>query len=480
MALPVLALLVGIALFVFFALPRLVEQDPTVVAGPPTAEQGGGRAGPVPETTGTGAASNDSASASPYADAVEARARAEAQELLGELIDVRENLENRGALDWAASAMEAIAGLATQGDEQYRERAFDEAIASYRAALDQALALEGSLPQRFEEQLEAIEAAVEALDVEAATAALVMAERLEAGAPEIDPRRERVEALPAIVDAVAQAESAEAEGDLVAAVDALDGAAARDPQHQRVARELARLRDALTSQRFNAAMSEGYAALDEAAFDRAETRFKRAAALRPGSSEAEAALSELGVARTAARLQDLRRRAEASAGEEDWETAIKLYEEALAIDSSLRFAREGLADAQPRAEITRELGAIIEQPERLVDDAILAEARASLAKAEAFGDAGAKLAEQRARVADIITVASRPLPVRLRSDGETEVTVYKVARLGSFEERELELRPGTYVAVGRRPRYRDVRVEFTVGPDSREPVLIACNEPISF
>ncbi|MEL7046189.1 MAG: hypothetical protein AAGL66_14420, partial [Pseudomonadota bacterium] len=181
-----------------------------------------------------------------------------------------------------------------------------------------------------------------------------------------------------------------------------------------------------------------------------------------------------------AQLKTLQSQAEIAATAEDWDSAIKRYEEALAIDGSLRFAREGLARARPRAEVDRALTAIIDDPARLVDDAILREARESLTAARNLPEPGPQLRDQLDRVSDIIAIASKPLPVRLRSDGETEVTVYKVARLGRFDERQLELRPGAYVAVGRRPSYRDVRVEFTVSPESQDAVFVACSEPISF
>ncbi len=55
----------------------------------------------------------------------------------------------------------------------------------------------------------------------------------------------------------------------------------------------------------------------------------------------------------------------------------------------------------------------------------------------------------------------------------------EVARLGSFAQHELTLRPGTYTAVGSRNGYRDVRHSFTVRHDSQPaPLTIACTEPI--
>jgi hypothetical protein len=45
--------------------------------------------------------------------------------------------------------------------------------------------------------------------------------------------------------------------------------------------------------------------------------------------------------------------------------------------------------------------------------------------------------------------------------------------------RELELRPGVYVAVGNRIGFRDVRLEFRVAPEiEMQPIVIQCEERI--
>ena len=71
------------------------------------------------------------------------------------------------------------------------------------------------------------------------------------------------------------------------------------------------------------------------------------------------------------------------------------------------------------------------------------------------------------------------MSIPLVSDNVTDVFVYKVGRLGNFMRREISLRPGTYVVVGTRSGYRDVRLEFRVAPEiDMEPVIIQCEEPI--
>jgi hypothetical protein len=61
----------------------------------------------------------------------------------------------------------------------------------------------------------------------------------------------------------------------------------------------------------------------------------------------------------------------------------------------------------------------------------------------------------------------------------TEVTVYRLGDLGTFTQKEVALRPGDYIAVGRRRGFRDVRENFSVLPGvSTTPVEIVCTEPI--
>ncbi len=79
----------------------------------------------------------------------------------------------------------------------------------------------------------------------------------------------------------------------------------------------------------------------------------------------------------------------------------------------------------------------------------------------------------------VLEVAETPRTVRLHSDNFTDVTVYKVGRFGRFASRDIVLLPGSYVAVGTRTGYRDVRVKFAVsaGPEAIE-ITVRCQEKI--
>jgi tetratricopeptide (TPR) repeat protein len=480
--LPALGGLALLALLVVFWLPGRVGPPATQDAPVTPAAQTGAEA-PAPAPTPTPKEAAASPERSPFAEAQAARLRAEAQDILAELLDVRENLESRAVAEWGADAIAAVEASAASGDERYRERAFEDAIARYREALEGALALEARLPEERDARLAAAEAAIEAGDLPAAEAAVSTAEQIEPGFARTAVLRGRVEALPTVIAGLENAAEAEAAGDLAAAKEALKEATAADPAHQRAASELARVSEALTRKRFTGAMSEGYAALEEEAFENARSAFRRAEQLVPGSPEATTALQEVTVVETAAKLRDLRRAADTAGAAEDWDEAVRRYEAALALDPTVFFAQRGLETAEPRAALDKALGKVIDDPDRLADPAVagdaarlLERARAALAESEAEQP---RLAGQAERLAALLVRANTEVPVTLRSDGETSVTVYRVARLGTFERHTLELRPGEYTAVGTRPGYRDVRETFRVAPeDPPLTVTVACTEAI--
>jgi len=67
----------------------------------------------------------------------------------------------------------------------------------------------------------------------------------------------------------------------------------------------------------------------------------------------------------------------------------------------------------------------------------------------------------------------------VQSDELTEVTVYRVGRLGTFERQRLQLRPGTYTVVGSRRGYRDVRHTLViVAGEIPNPLTVRCEERI--
>ena len=110
---------------------------------------------------------------------------------------------------------------------------------------------------------------------------------------------------------------------------------------------------------------------------------------------------------------------------------------------------------------------------------MLQEVSVLVARAGEIEPSGPRHERQIEELGRLVGAYSTPIRTRLRSDNLTEVVVYKVGRLGAFNEQWLELRPGTYTVVGSRQGYRDVRRQLVVEPGRQpEPLEVRCEEQI--
>ena len=151
----------------------------------------------------------------------------------------------------------------------------------------------------------------------------------------------------------------------------------------------------------------------------------------------------------------------------------------LNLDSSVVFAQQGVARTATRARLDGLLEEARNNPERLSTPSVNQETRQLLQVARKVKQPGVKLQQQISEIESALKIALQPVSVTLVSDSQTDVTVYKVGHLGSFESHQLSLRPGTYALVGKRLGYRDVRKEFVVAHGAApEPISITCTEKI--
>jgi len=471
--LPGLAVLGVVALLVFFWLPNVV--DPVT---PPEVERPESSVAPV-----TSRASSDAPTPSteiaPWSEAQLAKLRKEAQDVLTELLDVQLSLEELQADQWASDAFQAARELAVEGDQLYQQRQFEDATTRYRDSLAAMQSILQGVDAEKSRQLEIALTAIEDGDREKASQALDVVDLIEPANPQAQVLRGRTATLDDVIALLEQAEAREQKGDIEGATTDLEQASALDPAHNKVRQSLSRVSGKLVKLKFSESMSDGYVALDENRFDAARERFRQAGKLNPGSAEVSAALAEVATEEVAFKLREARTRGGDAESGERWSDAVDIYGEALAIDATLVFAKQGLERSEQRAELDQQLQEAINDPDRLADEQVAKDLEKILTDAETLADAGPRLREQITTLRDMLAAASVPTTVTLKSDNQTEVTVYRVARLGRFQQRQLELRPGKYTAVGTRIGYVDVRRNFVVSHERDAHVItIACTEPI--
>lgn len=409
----------------------------------------------------------------------EGRARFEAEATLGELLSAYEILELRGVERWAPREYRDSRALYADGDAAYLKKDFAYAKELYLGALSALEPLYERIEPTFEKAYADATAAFAAGDRLEALRLFELAVAITPSHPGAQAGYERAKNLEAVQRLVEQGLDYEADLELEAAQRSFEQAAELDPLWQPALDGVERVKSIRTKMEFDTRMSEGFSALIAGDYLTARAAFRVAQQLIPHSNEPADGLLQV---EQGLRLQDiatLEQEALSLQRDEHWDAVVQTYEEILKIDNTLEFAKSGLTQAREMQALHERLDKLIAEPDRLSVPSVMQNATMLVVNVTTRQDVGPRLAAQRDELSRLLKRAATPLTVSLLSDNVTDVAIYKVGRLGTFMRKELDLRPGTYVAVGSRPGYRDVRLEFRVAPEVEiEPVVVQCEEPI--
>jgi hypothetical protein len=246
---------------------------------------------------------------------------------------------------------------------------------------------------------------------------------------------------------------------------------AREPQN--------RVRQGISENTFKHHLTSGMAALHDGNYYVAQDEFIKAKAIRPNAPELKDALAQVDGAIRLKLIEDLHKEAVMAERSEKWEQASDSYLAVLKIDETLQFALQGKARSLDRLRTDRRLQYYLDQPGVLESDKFLNKAIRLVERAEAIEPKGPRLHSQIENLRQRIQIAQTPVKVIIESDNLTDVAVYRVGKFGKFRVKELNLRPGSYIVVGVRDGYKDVRENVVVKAQDRQlRIRIACAEKI--
>ena len=407
------------------------------------------------------------------------RARFNAEMILGELLSNFETLEQRAVQRWAGQQFLRAKELYEQGDQAYLEREYIAAEGLYLDAISVLEPLFDRIEPEFQKALAGARTAFDAGDWVEALRLYEFAVAITANDPEARAEYERAKNIEAVIRLVDQGTDYEEELEFEAAEANFRQAAELDPLWQPAIDGLARVQRTRLEMEFDQRMSEGLDSLASGDYPSARAAFRMAQKLIPESPEPADGLLQVDQGLRLDNIAVLEQEAAALEKDEHWEAAATTYEEILKIDANLSFAIDGLAHAREMTELHRRLDQFVTDPDKLSAPSVMQKATLLVVDITRMPEIGSRLAKQRDELSRLLKRAVTPVPVALVSDNLTTVSVYRVGNLGNFTNKQLSLRPGTYVAVGIRPGFRDVRREFRVAPElEMSPIIVRCEEQI--
>lgn len=459
------ALVLGVVgiVVVFVALPKWVAPAPTAVEQPVAKAKQAESAAPAKEVD--------------FAALAQAKQKAEEQR---EPLDERmKKLQDRGAEQWAAEDFQKATAAFAAADEQFAARDYLTATATLETVEPLLKELERRAGEVLTQRLQAGTAALKDGRSADARDAFALAQKIDGSNKAAALGLKRAGTLDAVLKLLTEAESEEKEGDVVSASAAYARALALDGQTTRASEGVARTQARIAGNTFASAMAQGFNALTRSDYKAARSAFESAGKIRPNAPEVAQALKQVEQderTRTMSAKLDTARQLETK---EKWAEALQEYQAVAQLDSTVSAATEGMARVRPRFELNQQLEIYLTQPERLFSAPVRSAAKDSLTRARSIPNPGPILLQQMSKLSDWLARAEVPVPVAFQSDNQTKVSIRRVAELGTFEQRSLELAPGSYTVVGTRPGYRDVRRELTVMPGAAQtPLVIRCEEKI--
>ncbi len=405
--------------------------------------------------------------------------RKAADAMLDDVINLQLDLKERAIEQWAAVEFEGVAAVVAEGENDYRQQQFSDALQHYQQARDQLLELDQRSGQELARQLELGQQALAGWQSAAAHEAFQRALAIDETNSAAQLGQQRSATLDQVRDLLKQARAAHRDGQLYDARSLYQQIRQLDPLVDGPEQALAEIGATLADEAFRSVVSEAMAALQANRWALARAGFEEARRMRPNAQVVADGLLELDRRQRETDLQQLQQRAEAAAARQDWPAAEQAYAAMLAKDNTISTAQQGRRRAQQRATVEQQLDQFLQPPFQWLNQGGRDRVATTLATVDQLPEPGSNIATKASELRRYLSLSERPVAVRFESDRSCEVLVYRVARLGQFDVEQLELLPGNYVAVGARAGYRDVRREFSVPPgQSPEPVVLRCNEPV--
>lgn len=412
----------------------------------------------------------------PTVDTADARQATDA--LVSRLLEIDDELNRRAVDIWGGVAYTTGKARYDEGDRAYLARDFVLATERYQDAINLLEPLLAVADEQYAAAIAEGEAAFVAEDPTTAMAAFERALKITPGDDAASFSLERAQRFAEVLALMADGDDAENEGRLADARRAYESALQIDSLWTPAQSALSRVNVAIRADRFASRMSEGFNALNAQQFDQAREAFAAARAVRNDPSVAEALL-QVSLAERQANIENALARAAVSEQGEAWVTARDVYANLLEGDPNLDVARDGLARTQERIDLLARSQAVLDNPDQLAEIDSLRGASRLLSRMNEMSPRGENFAAQIDSLSSILKAAAIPVPVTLRSDGQTDITVLRVAQLGTFTETELRLRPGLYTVVGSRRGFVDARTQFRIVSGEDAPaVYVACEQPI--
>jgi len=401
------------------------------------------------------------------------------KQALGEYMrEVEPLIHSQTFTSWDAVAQRDLTAMKAAALQAFSDGNHADALALLTTALEKARTALEQREAAFTTALAAADASLEQDDYDAASLHIADALRI-TQSPDALRLQAKIETLPEVLVHVEAARIARLENNTQAELRALEEVVKRDPSRPASRQRLASLRTAIQDDRYSRHIARGFAALEKNDLGSAQEHLNHARRIFPNRPETALLAKQVRERDHGLQVERLLHQARSAEQADDWSAALDAYRQVEAIRPGHAPAIQGRQTAERLLALLSAITSQLDAPHRLTLPPVAAQARELIAQGRQAGQASPHLAARAAELRHTLERYSRQVPVRIVSDGKTNISVRGVGRVGAVVSKLIHLKPGAYRFEGSRSGYKSEIVQVRVPPDAFDvQVEIVCDEPI--
>ena len=384
-----------------------------------------------------------------------------------------------GFAAWNADIQKGLLAGRDTAVAQFSQADYPAALGTLEKTREEAAQAIAAQAAAYDKELASARAFFDADDHEAAKWRIDAALRLRPDSQDALDLKARIDRLPEVLKFLEDARTARVENNLEAEAAHLRALLQADPTRAEQKARLQAVETEIKERTFADHVRRGLEQADKGKLEDAQRSLASARALFADRQETAYLANRVAQLARDRKVEALIAGARDAAKDDDWKRVESLYGEAAKLLPDKQEIAEGRRLARKIIETSSAITDHLAAPERLsslyvakLAEALLADAR-DLAPFSPSLNAGAKALSK--TLADY----AAPVSIRVVSDGETNVSVRGVGKVGKTQQKIINLRPGKYTFEGARPGYRSKLVDVTIPPGALLTVVeVICDEPI--
>ncbi len=384
-------------------------------------------------------------------------------------------LKNQGIANWNGDLQASLMQRKTDAVDRYAAGEASQALEQLTRLMEETSNALAAFEKAFQDRLQEASIAYDTDRYEPANIAIHQALSYKPGDPDALALRDRIDALPEILDLIRQATIARTENNPEEELRLSEAIVARDPDRTDYANRAADIAVLLKEARFEKAVVAGLDAFRTRELGRLEKALATARSLYPDREETRTLANKTVTLKKEFAFNGFLKTAADAIKSDRWKDAEAAFQKASALKASHKEVIDGLKLSGTILKHQATVRRFLEAPGRLSSNHVAKAARDALKEADLYGSFSTSLKLDLVALKTAIEDQNTPVEVIIVSDNLTDIRVRGIGKVGPKKHYRIELKPGQYVFEGRREGYKtkSVPVDIANGMSSIQIEIIA-------